>query len=288
VSIIVTGAGGQLGQALAAVAQQRRIDLRAFDHASLDIADEEAVAAAFTGASLVINAAAYTDVDGAEGDILAAWRANSGGPAVLAEWCARNGAALIHVSTDYVFDGKKRKPYSERDAVAPLGAYGASKSEGEEEIVRRLDQHVILRTAWLFSATGRNFVRSMVKAAETRDELRVVSDRHGSPTFAGHLAEAVLDIAARIGERRNTRWGVYHYGGAPATTWFGFAEEIFRHHPRPPRLVPIAGKDWPSPAPRPDNSALDCAKMKRDFGIAQPDWRPAVGAVVRELVGGSV
>jgi dTDP-4-dehydrorhamnose reductase len=286
VSIVFTGAGGQLGRAIAALAAQRGVAATGFDHAALDIADEAAVAAKCAGAKVVINAAAFTDVDGAEGDILGAWRVNCTGPMVLADWCAQNGAALIHISTDYVFDGRKRKPYTEKDEITPLGAYGASKAEGEAEIVQRLDQHVILRTAWLFSATGRNFVRSMVNAGLARTELTVVSDRHGSPTFAGHLAEAVLDIAAKITAGKNRKWGIYHYAGAPAATWFTFAEDIFRHHPRQPRLVPIAGKDWPAPAPRPDNSVLDCSKLKKDFDIAQPDWRPAVADVVRALTGG--
>ncbi len=283
-TVVLTGAGGQLGRAVIAAAKSAGIAITAHDRAALDIADADAVHRAVDGASVVINAAAYTDVDRAEGDLLETWRVNCSGPAVLADACNEGGAALLHISTDYVFDGNDRKAYTERDAVSPLGAYGASKAEGEEAIADSLKRHVILRTAWLFSATGRSFVRSMLTAARTRDELSVVSDRHGCPTAADDLAGAVLHVAQAMAQPKHKHWGIYHYCGAPPTTWFKFAEAIFAHHPKPPKLVPISGKDWPAPAPRPDNAVLDCKKIKRDYGLEQPDWRAALGPVVAAIM----
>ena len=281
--LVLTGASGQLGTAVRALAAGTGIDLVALDRAALDIADAGAVERAVSGANLVVNAAAWTDVDAAESDLLGAWRANCTGPAELAEACRGAGAALLHISTDYVFDGSRKRPWTEKEPVNPLGAYGASKAEGEEAVRAVLDRHIILRTAWLFSATGRNFVRTMLRAGEARDELRVVNDRFGCPTAATDLAGAVLRIAEAVTQPKHKHWGTYHYCGAPVTSWFGFAEAIFARHAKPPRLVPIKGEDWPAPAPRPTYAALDCSRLKRDFAIVQPDWRPALGAVLDEL-----
>lgn len=283
-SIVVTGAGGQLGAAILRAAAAQAVQVHGLDRAALDIADEASIERVLLGAKVVINTAAFTNVDGAEGDILGAWRGNCTGPALLADWCARNDAALVHVSTDYVFDGVKAKPYGERDAINPLGAYGASKAEGEAAVAETLDRHMIVRSSWLFSAWPGNFVATMLRVARDRDEIRVVNDRYGSPTSADDLAAALLTLAKAAGDPKNRKWGLFHYGGAPATTWYGFAEEIFRHHPKPPRLVPVSGAEWPAPAPRPANSALECTRIKRDFGIAQPDWRKAVANAVPKLL----
>mgnify|MGYP000110481855 CR=1 FL=1 len=281
--LVLTGAGGQLGRAVSALAAGRDIDLVAFDRAALDIVEPEAVQRTLSGANIVVNAAAWTDVDAAEGDVLGVWRANCTGPAVLAEACRGAGAALIHISTDYVFDGSRKRPWTEREPVNPLGAYGASKAEGEDAVRAVLERHIVLRTAWLFSATGRNFVRTMLRAGETRDELRVVNDRFGCPTSAADLAGAVLAVAEALVQPKHRHWGTYHYCGAPVTSWYGFAEAIFARHKKPPRLVPIKGAEWPAPAPRPTFAALDCSRLKRDFAIVQPDWRPGLGAVLDEL-----
>jgi dTDP-4-dehydrorhamnose reductase len=282
-TILLTGAGGQLGQALQRVAAAEGVSLRALDRAALDIADPAAVARAIPGTTIVINAAAWTDVDGAEGDLLGAWRANRTGPAVLAEACKAAGAALIHLSTDYVFDGSRQRPWAEREPVNPLGAYGASKAEGEAAVRDGLDRHIILRTAWLFSATGRNFVRTMLKAAGQHEELRIVDDRFGCPTAALDLAGAVLKIAGAMAVPGHRHWGTYHYCGKPAVSWFDFARAIFAGAEKPPRLVPIKSVDWPAPAPRPAYAALDCSRLQRDFAIVQPDWRPGLDAVLAEL-----
>lgn len=279
-AIAVFGAGGQLGQALVAAGGTA---VRAYTHGEADIADAEAVGRLIGGARVVVNAAAYNAVDAAESDIVGAWRGNVAGPATLAQACAASGAALIHVSSDYVFDGARRRPFRENDAPNPLGAYGQSKWEGEEAVRETLERHFIVRTAWVFSATGRNFVKTMWQAGFARDEVRVVDDQVGSPTFAGDLAGALLQLAQAAMAAEPPSWGTYHYAGQPALSWCAFARAIYEHHPRPPKVVSITTADWPTAAQRPTYSALDCAKMKRTFGIKAPDWRDGLAEVVRHL-----
>lgn len=279
-TIVVFGAGGQLGHALVAAGGAA---VRAYTRAEADIADAEAVGRVIGGARVVINAAAYNNVDGAESDIAGAWRGNVAGPATLAQACSDSGAALIHVSSDYVFDGARRRPFRENDAPSPLSAYGQSKWEGEEAVRNGLERHFIVRTAWVFSATGRNFVKTMWQAGLTRDEVRVVDDQVGCPTFAGDLAGALLQLAQAALAPEPPPWGTYHHAGQPALSWCAFARAIYEHHPRPPRVVPITTADWPTAAVRPTHSALDCAKMKRTFGIAAPDWRIGLAEVARHL-----
>ena len=285
-SLLLTGSKGQLGHALLRRAAAAGVAVEGVDLPELDILDTEAVGRAVEGRKVVINAAAYTAVDKAESEIVAAYRANRDGPTVLADACAAAGAALIHISTDYVFDGAKRRPYTERDVPNPLSVYGASKAEGEDAIEDRLGRHVILRTGWLFSAFGNNFVRTMLKLAATRDELKVVTDQTGGPTPADALADALLAIAAKVQTRGFKAWGTYHFGGQPATTWAGFAEAIFADLPKRPRVLPTTTADWAAPAPRPLYSALDCARIGREFGIKAPDWREGLKAVLAELKAG--
>ena len=264
--------------------------LRAFDRAAADITRREAVAAALDAAhpDLVVNLAAYTAVDRAESEPAAAHAVNCAGAANVAAACARRGTPLIHLSTDYVFDGDKRGAYVEDDSVNPLGVYGRTKEAGERAVREALPRHVILRTSWVYGAFGQNFVKTMLRLGAERPVLRVVADQHGSPTAAADIAAALVAITARLGEP-DPPWGTYHFaGGGGVTTWHGFAEAIFalaapRLGPMP-RVEAIATADYPTAARRPANSVLDCAKIARAFGVAAPPWRESLARVVAELV----
>ena len=287
--ILVFGGNGQLGRALIRAAAERHVALHALTRAEADIADAAAVAAVLKRSrpDLVVNAAAYTDVDGAESHDAEARRANELGPSVLAATCAAAGIAMVHVSTDYVFDGSKDGAYRESDPIHPINAYGRSKAAGEDAVRRALDRHVILRTAWLYSEFGRNFLKTILQLAQTRDELRIVADQHGSPTSARQLAEAILHIAPRVTAEPRL-CGTYHFTADGATTWHGFADCIVgtaapitgRH----PRVTPIATADYPTPAKRPANSHLDCALFVQTFGLTPRPWREAVQATTQALV----
>lgn len=235
---------------------------------------------------LIMNASAYTAVDRAESDHERAFAVNESGPRALAEWCERNGAALIHVSTDYVFDGAKAGAYVEDDATGPLGVYGASKLAGEQAVRRILPRHVILRTSWVFSAHGQNFVKTILRLAGEREELRIVADQHGRPTSAADLADAMLRIAALI--RRGERsWGTFHFASAGATTWHEFAQAILTEQalrtPRLPKLIPITTADYPTPAKRPANSVLDTTRFEQTFGFRPRPWREGLREALQEL-----
>ncbi len=276
-AILVTGGTGQLASALAAAAG----DVRLAGRPAFDFDRPETIEAAFRAATprLVVNAAAYTAVDAAEKDVEAAFRANRDGPAMLASLCAEADIPLIHVSTDYVFDGTKPVPYVETDPVGPQGVYGASKLAGEQAVMASGAKAIILRTAWVYAATGKNFVRTMLTVGKTRDRLTVVGDQHGCPTTAADLADAILAISAlldRAGWREEYR-GIFHAAGSGATTWHGLAvatfEEAARHGAAVPEVAPIATADWPTPAKRPANSRLDCTRLHDVFNVRLPHWR---------------
>jgi dTDP-4-dehydrorhamnose reductase len=281
--VLVTGGNGQLASALATAPGIQRVGRPAFDFDR-----PETIEAIFraTAPRLVVNAAAYTAVDAAESDADAAYRANSHGPAILAQLCAEADIPLIHISTDYVFDGTKPTRYQEDDPVAPQGVYGASKLAGEVAVRRSGAKSIILRTAWVYAATGKNFVRTMLTVGKTRDRLTVVADQHGCPTTAADLAEAILAIIARIDQ---TGWnadygGIFHAAGAGETTWHGLAvatfEEAARFGAKVPEIVPIATADWPTPAKRPANSRLDCSRLDAMFGVRLPQWRDSLERTV--------
>jgi dTDP-4-dehydrorhamnose reductase len=286
--LLVLGAGGQVGHQLSRLAWPADYQIAAFDRAGVDITQGDAVAAAFERErpDIVINAAAYTAVDRAETEPDAAWAGNCTGPGHLAAACQAAGIPLIHISTDYVFDGSKQGPYRENDPVNPLGVYGHSKEAGDRAVREALPQHVILRTAWVYSAHGHNFVKTMLRVAAERPVLRVVADQTGSPTSAADIAGAIAAIVRRVaaGDRH---WGTYHFAGAGEVTWHGFAEAIFElaapWRGAPPKVEAITTADYPTPARRPANSVLDCRHIGEVFGIVPRPWREALAEVIREL-----
>jgi dTDP-4-dehydrorhamnose reductase len=257
----------------------------------LDVTDRDAVRGALDRyrPKLIVNAAGYTAVDRAESEPDAAFAINADGPAYLAEAAAVAGIPLVHLSTDYVFDGAKAAPYDEADPVRPLSVYGASKAAGERAVRERLDRHLIMRTSWVFSTHGTNFVRTMLRLGRERDRLHVVADQWGCPTGAADLAEAILGIAHQIlVDRRGDAWGTYHFAGRGATNWRGFAEAIFeRAEPfwgRRPEVMPIATADYPTPALRPAASVLDCTRFDRTFALPRRPWTERLDVVVRNLL----
>ena len=236
---------------------------------------------------IVVNAAAHTAVDRAESEPDVAFRANAQAPQAIAEACARGGIRLVHYSTDYVFDGRGTRPYREDDPTAPASIYGASKLAGEEAIRASGASHLILRTAWVYAAHGRNFLRTMLRLADERDELRVVADQSGTPTSAALIA----GVTAQMLAQPVVRSGTWHLTATGATSWHGFAEAIVQGAhargliARMPRVSPIATADYPTPAARPAYSVLDCSALQRDFGIALPTWQDGLSRTLDELAG---
>lgn len=291
--ILVTGGSGQLATALMERGAGRNLRLAGRPEFDFDRLDAIQGLLRDIAPSLVINAAAYTAVDKAETDAEATYRANRDGPRLIAEYCAEAGIPLIHVSTDYVFDGDKGAPYVETDATNPTGVYGASKRAGEEAILATEARAIILRTSWVYAATGRNFMLTMLNAAKKTNHLRVVADQRGTPTAAPDLAAAILRLAGRLAVMPwNPAWrGVFHATGAGATTWHGFATAIFeeaaKHGVTPPTIEPIATADWPTPVRRPPDSRLDCGKLGRTFGIVLPEWRNALSRTITGVFTGA-
>jgi len=293
--ILVIGAQGQIARELERAALPSGFVLRTAGRPALDIAHRDAVmeAVARERPALVVNAAAYTAVDRAEAEPEAAHAINADGPGWLAEATAAQGVPLVHISTDYVFDGSKDGAYVEDDPVCPLGVYGTSKEAGERAVRAANPRHVILRTAWVYSPFGHNFVKTMLRLGAERDELRVVADQRGCPTSAGEMARGIVAIARQILlDRREDAWGTYHLAGSGETTWHGLAEAVFDLAApalgRRPAVHAIATADYPTPARRPANSVLDCAKAERTFGVRLRPWRDALADVVAELTAAPV
>jgi dTDP-4-dehydrorhamnose reductase len=286
--VLVLGSHGQVGRELCRRDWPADCELAAYDRDGIDITSREAVFAAVAAErpDVVVNAAAYTAVDRAESEPDAAWAGNCTGPANLAAACAGAAIPLIHISTDYVFDGSKASPYCEDDPVNPLGVYGRSKEAGDRAVREVLSEHVILRTAWVYSAHGHNFVKTMLRLAAERPALRVVADQTGSPTNAADIAAALAEVVRLIaaGDRR---WGTYHFTGAGAVTWHGFAEAIFAlaepWRGPAPLVEAIATADYPTPARRPANSVLDCSRIGDAFGIVPRRWLDALAEVIDEI-----
>ncbi|SER23398.1 dTDP-4-dehydrorhamnose reductase [Pseudomonas soli] len=229
---------------------------------------------------LIINAAAYTAVDQAESETQLAHAINAEAPRILAEEAARLGAPLIHYSTDYVFDGSKPAPYSEDDAPNPLSVYGRSKLAGEQAITAVAGEHLILRTSWVYSLHGRNFLLTMQRLLQERPQLKVVNDQIGAPTWAGTLAASTRALIERWRDGQAGAWGTYHLTAQGETSWFGFAQAIadqLKAQGRPcAELLPIPSSEYPTPARRPLNSRLDCSRLAREWHVSQPHWHDAL------------
>lgn len=272
----MTGANGQLGSEIGELAKNRFLnDFRFFftDVDELDITDEAAVEKFYRQHRInaVINCAAYTNVDKAESDECLAYKINASGPQVLAEKAKEQDIVLVHISTDYVFDGTAHMPYRESDPVSPAGVYGKSKLEGERHVRQSDCRSVIIRTSWLYSSYGNNFVKTMRRLGKERDSLRVVSDQIGTPTYAGDLAAAVLAILPSLAE--TPRYGeVYHFSNEGVASWYDFACMIFRLSGMDCLISPIESKDYPSATVRPFYSVMNKSKIKTDFGIDIPYW----------------
>src|SRR3984957_365640 len=287
-AILVTGGSGQLATALSRAGGAR---VHVVGRPAFDFDRPETIAAAFNATRpwLVINAAAYTAVDAAEADAEAAMRANRDGPEELARLCAAADVPLIHISTDYVYSGDKPTPYVEADPTGPCCVYGVSKLAGEAAVIASGARAIVLRTAWVYAATGRNFARTMLSLAQTRDTLRVVADQRGCPTAAPDLAAAILTIAGLIESHGwNDTWsGVFHAANSGDTTWHGFAGAIFasaaRYGAKVPEVIPIPTAEYPTPAKRPENSRLDCGRLNSVFGVRLPPWRDSLARVIDEI-----
>jgi dTDP-4-dehydrorhamnose reductase len=287
VSVLVFGRTGQVATELA-----RRIPAWAapvfLGRDAADLADPAACAAAVAAQrpALVINAAAWTAVDRAEAEEAAATVVNGDAPAAMARAAAAVGAPLLHVSTDYVFDGGGTRPWRPDDPVGPLGAYGRSKLAGEVGVRAAGGAHLILRTSWVFAGHGANFLRTMLRLSATRDSLRVVADQHGGPTPAGAIADALWTAGAAFiaadDAGRAALTGTEHFSGAPDTTWADFARAIFAAAGRSVAVTDIATADYPTPATRPPNSRLDCSGLEARFGIGRPDWRAGIAEALAE------
>jgi len=284
--VMVVGTSGQLATELRRRPRPENILL--LDPIKFDVGDVTATRALLDtqAPDLVINASAYTAVDRAEDESERAYAVNQTGPATLAAWCTEHAASLVHVSTDYVFDGMKSAPYLEDDATSPFGVYGKSKLAGEIDVRRLLESHVILRTSWVFSAHGHNFVKTILRLAREKDELRVVGDQRGRPTSAADLADAVLAVAHQIAAG-STRRGTFHFAGSGATSWHGFAEAIVhmaaRHTGRTPLVTPISSAEYPAPVRRPPNSVLDTSRFEEAFTLKPRPWADGLGEVIDEL-----
>lgn len=285
--LLIAGGQGQVGTELQRQAKQLGWPIMAIDKGDIDITDAPAVSDVIRNyhPDAVINAAAYTAVDNAEAEPDLANAVNCDGPANLADICAQLDIPLVHYSTDYVFDGTKTGAYTEDDPTAPLGVYGASKLAGEQAVCSACTRHLILRTSWVFSTHGHNFIKIMLRLGREREQLRVVADQRGKPTAAAELARLTLEILPRA----EGQWGLYHVAQPTSTTWHGFAEAIFDEARRQgmelkvENLQPITTEEYPTPARRPANSELNCALFETTFGVSIRPWRQSLAEVVGEL-----
>ncbi|MEM9783219.1 MAG: dTDP-4-dehydrorhamnose reductase [Pseudomonadota bacterium] len=292
ISILLTGAAGQLGWEITRRAPEAGFSVTPFARDGLDITDRAAVRemVARHRPSVVINAAAYTKVDKAEEEVEACMAVNRDAPAYLAEACEEQGAAFLTVSTDYVFDGRADRPWREDDPTGPLSVYGRSKLEGEALVAQRCRRHAILRTEWVFGVHGHNFVKTMIRLAGSHPRLRVVDDQRGSPTFAGHLADACLALTPRLAEETagEDGHGVFHTSAAGEVTWCGFARAAIERSNGVTGLNPpvdaITTAEFPTPAERPAYSVMDGGKLHRVHGIALPHWSDGLDAMLAEYL----
>ena len=286
--IAVFGANGQLGRELMAMCAARGIPATGFFRTDADIADFAQVKAALLRVKprLVVNTAAFTAVDKAESEVEAAEAGNIAGPENLARAAAELGLPIVHFSTDYVFDGNKAGAYVESDAIAPIGVYARTKAEGEARVRAANAHHIIVRTAWVYGQYGANFLKTMLRLAGERNELRVVADQRGCPTATADLAEAVLAVDRSL-QAGAKPWGTYHFASSEVTNWHGFASAIVAAQApltgKHPKVTAITTADYPTPAPRPAYSVLDNCKLRDTFGIALPDWRTGLALCAADI-----
>jgi dTDP-4-dehydrorhamnose reductase len=283
--VLQFGVTGQLAQEAIARASRHGIVLTALSRQQADLSDPAAIARIVEAADadLVLNATAYTAVDRAETERDLAFTVNAEAPGAMARACAARGLPLVHVSTDYVFNGSGSRAWREDDATAPINAYGDSKLAGEQAVIASGARAVILRTSWVFSAHGANFVKTMLRLSD-RPQLKVVDDQLGRPTYAGDLAEAVLTVGRRLAQDADAPTGLFHFAGAGAVSWHQFATEIFdAKGPPVPEIQAIPSADYPTPAARPVNSVLDCAAIERAFGIVPRSWRDGLIETLAQL-----
>ena len=288
----MTGCQGQLGQALLSLAGATDIELLGVSHSELEITNQSQIQAVFRQfkPDLLINTAAFTSVDKAESDSHSAFMTNCDGPRYLAEACNQAGTPIIHLSTDYVFDGELDHSYCETDVPHPLNVYGESKLAGELAVQQTNERHIILRISWLFSEQSPNFVMTMLKLAKVKaEQLKVVNDQVGGPTSATSVANLLLLMATRYSEQGALNWGIYHFAGQPYCSWYEFAETIFTlAHEKGllesrPDTIPIQTHEYPNLAKRPQNSMLDSSKVSRDFGVYPCDWRAELEKVLQRV-----
>lgn len=290
-NILLIGNEGQLGKEIESIGALRGYLIDAFDVENLDITIPSDVEKVFSACKpeIVINTAAYTAVDQAETETSLAFAVNRDGPKHLALSCLSAQIPLIHISTDYVFDGSNTNPYKETDKISPVGIYAKSKAEGEKEILSNLKKHIILRTSWLYGRYRKNFVKTMLRLGQERDKLQVVDDQRGCPTCAFDLAEAIFSIIDQLSKKEGRTWGIYHYCGKEIISWFEFAVSIFeiavRHgYGKPPEIIPISTSEFPTPARRPPFSALDCSKIKNIFGISPKTYLESLEKTIRKIL----
>jgi len=290
VKVLITGSAGQVGSELVKLAPAD-FEVVGYNSSELDITNAQQVQqiVAEQAPALIINAAAYTAVDKAESDAERAYAVNETGVKNLAEAALAIGISVFHISTDYVFDGTAAEPYKETDPVGPTGVYGASKLAGEQALANSGVKHIILRTSWVFGAEGNNFVKTMLRLGKERDTLGVVADQHGCPTSAASIANVLWQLAQKFTEVGELPWGIYHFSNAPATTWHGFACEIFKQAveagflERAPVVNPIKTSDYPTPAKRPAWSVMNCSNLVNLLGSAVPGWQQELSAVLHQL-----
>ncbi|MEM7562473.1 MAG: dTDP-4-dehydrorhamnose reductase [Pseudomonadota bacterium] len=285
--ILLFGKRGQVGREIEKCCKAEiGIDLRSYDSDQLNLTDSNAIRHAITSfrPDWVINAAAYTAVDKAESERDLAFRVNADAPEQMAIACEQVGSDLVHYSTDYVFDGRKPSPYTEADGVNPQSVYGESKLDGEVRVRQILPNALIFRTAWVYSAEGKNFVRTMLALAKNRDHLKVVNDQKGCPTFANDIAAATMGVIHRVNAEPESARGIFHLTGENATTWYGFCTEIMEISGQAHVSVePITTEQFPTAAARPRNSVLNCSRIESEFGIRLADWRQSLRACLANV-----
>jgi dTDP-4-dehydrorhamnose reductase len=282
-NILVTGSSGQLGSEIAVLSANYHDNFFFMDRESLDISDKEAIEEVVNNEHIdvIINCAAYTAVDKAEEDADNADKINHQGVKNLAQVAKERAIKLIHISTDYVFDGKHYKPYEENDQTNPNGIYGKTKLAGEKAIMIVSPKNTIMiRTSWVYSSFGNNFVKTMLKLGKTKEKLTVINDQVGTPTYARDLAQAILDILPQL---NNDKPEIYHYSNEGVLSWYDFAKEIMKMAKLACEIEPIATKDYPTPATRPHFSLLNKAKIKKDFDIEVPFWKDSLHACLTKM-----